>query len=216
MLPRLLGRSGQVLRPLWTQNQPTISNYLAQKSILPSTLCRRSVVTSNAHKNLRASYKPTESVRLPEPEPRGRRWSRYAAYTLIGTSVWGLCLLFAFNQQRLNSSVMSGALFAVQHDPAVVALLGDDVQLSKQYAWLPRPFVLGTLNQLHGQVDLAFFVEGQQGHGKVYFQSTRGSKTSKWTTQRFELELPDGHRVSLPSAEAMAEATKNSTANTAS
>ncbi|RKP24682.1 cytochrome oxidase assembly protein 1, partial [Syncephalis pseudoplumigaleata] len=91
------------------------------------------------------------------------RWLRYAGYTLVGSSIWGLCLLFAFNQQRLNSSVMSGALFAVQHDPAVIALLGDNIQLHKQFAWLPHPLVLGTLNQLHGQVDLAFYIAGSEG-----------------------------------------------------
>ncbi|KAI8055995.1 cytochrome oxidase complex assembly protein 1-domain-containing protein [Syncephalis plumigaleata] len=133
------------------------------------------------------------------------RIAREAAYS--SKPIWGICLLFAFNQQRLNSSVMSGALFAVQHDPAVVALLGDNVQLRKQYALLPHPLVLGTLNQLHGQVDLAFHVAGNQGKGKVYFRSTRDNRTGKWTTDRFELELPDGRYLALPSAEAMAEAT---------
>jgi cytochrome c oxidase assembly factor 1 len=123
----------------------------------------RSITTLNS-RIARETYSwESMTTSLPEPESHNRRWFRYASYTLIGTSIWGICLLFAFNQQRLNSSVMSGALFAVQHDPAVIALLGDNIQLRKQYAWLPHPLVLGTLNQLHGQVDLAFHVAGNQG-----------------------------------------------------
>ncbi|RKP11125.1 cytochrome oxidase complex assembly protein 1-domain-containing protein [Thamnocephalis sphaerospora] len=148
------------------------------------------------------------NTKLPEPEKPLRRWLRYGAYATVGVVVWKVCLGLAFNQQRLNSSVMSGALFAVQHDPAVIAVLGEGVQLAKQYAWLPRPFVLGTVNQLHGVVDIRFNVAGNRGNGVVHFRSTRAYKTANWTTDLFHLQLENGQKIELPSAEAMAEATE--------
>jgi cytochrome c oxidase assembly factor 1 len=145
--------------------------------------------------------------KLPDVESPSRRWLRYGGYAAVGTAVWAVCLGLAFNQQRLNSSAMSGALFAVQHDPAVIALLGENIQLCKQYAWLPSPFVRGTVNQLQGIVDIRFPVAGQIAQGTVHFKSIRPYKTAQWETKEFYLELDNGQKLNLPSAEAMTEAT---------
>lgn len=73
-----------------------------------------------------------------------------------------------FNYQRSSSSVVSSTLYALRVNPQVRELLGDEIQFKAKIPW-----ITGTMDQMHGRIDISYAVKGTKSEGIVYFKSTR-------------------------------------------
>jgi len=60
------------------------------------------------------------------------------------------------------------------------------------------PWIYGTMDSLHGNIDIWYKVKGSKTSGKVFFRSAReGGRMGVMRTTRWELELDDGTKDDL-------------------
>lgn len=97
-----------------------------------------------------------------------RRWLRTIPIFL---AIIGVSSLAIFNYQKSSSSIVSSTLYALRHSPKARELLGDEIYFAQQIPWIS-----GEMNQLHGRIDISFWVKGTRGKGKMRFKSTRESR----------------------------------------
>lgn len=76
--------------------------------------------------------------------------------------------LAIFNYQKSNSSVVSSILYALRRNEAAKELLGDEIYFASSVPWIS-----GEMNQLHGRIDVKFWVKGTRGKGRVRFWCER-------------------------------------------
>ncbi|EPS37142.1 hypothetical protein H072_9222 [Dactylellina haptotyla CBS 200.50] len=99
-----------------------------------------------------------------------------------------------FNYQRSNSSVVSSTLYALRVNPDAREALGDEISFKAKTI----PWIRGTMDQLHGKIDISYKVIGKRGEGTVHFTSVReGGRGGKFKTKRWALELPTGETRDL-------------------
>ena len=106
---------------------------------------------------------------------------------LIGSS------LAIFNYQKSSSSVIASVLYALRTNAVARRELGGGVYFASRIPW-----IRGSVNQLHGRVDVRFWVKGDRGVvGEVRFLSTRdvgrGKERANFVTRVWELRV--GERV---------------------
>nr|POE52122.1 cytochrome c oxidase assembly factor 1 [Quercus suber] len=70
--------------------------------------------------------------------------------------------LAIFNYQKSNSSVVSSTMYALRTSPQAREILGDEIYFASQLPWIS-----GEMNQLHGVIDISFWVKGTRGKGKM-------------------------------------------------
>lgn len=100
----------------------------------------------------------------------GRRW----LWTLpIFTVVVGASMLGIFNYQKSSSSVVSSTLYALRTSPRAREILGDEIYFAQQIPWIS-----GEMNQLHGRINISFWVKGTKAQGKMRFKSIRPDRMS--------------------------------------
>ncbi|EMC97548.1 hypothetical protein BAUCODRAFT_456004 [Baudoinia panamericana UAMH 10762] len=104
--------------------------------------------------------------------------------------------LAIFNYQKLNSSVVSSTLYALRTNPRAREILGDEVYFNSKV-----PIIWGELNQLHGRIDINFWVKGTKGKGLMRFKSERKTRMGYFDTLEWSLEPEGGDKVSLLQAE---------------
>lgn len=119
----------------------------------------------------------------PNSGPLMERRSDRALPTLsTGTSRWLKTLpIFAvimtgsvlaiFNYQKQSSSVVSSTLYALRTNAEAREILGDEIYFNSKL-----PIIWGELNQLHGRIDISFWVKGTRGKGLMRFRSERKSR----------------------------------------
>jgi cytochrome c oxidase assembly factor 1 len=73
-----------------------------------------------------------------------------------------------FNYQKLSSSVVQSALYAVRTSPKAQEVLGQEVYFKSKVPW-----IWGSIDQLHGKVDISFSVKGSREKGMMKFQCER-------------------------------------------
>lgn len=76
--------------------------------------------------------------------------------------------LAIFNYQKSSSSTVNSILYALRTNETSRQLLGDEIYFASKVPWIS-----GELNQLHGRIDISFWVKGNKGKGKVKFVSRR-------------------------------------------
>jgi cytochrome c oxidase assembly factor 1 len=76
--------------------------------------------------------------------------------------------LAIFNYQKSSSSTVNSILYALRTNDASREILGDEIYFASKVPWIS-----GELNQLHGRIDISFWVKGNKGKGKVNFVSVR-------------------------------------------
>ncbi|GAB7345421.1 hypothetical protein MBLNU457_3759t1 [Dothideomycetes sp. NU457] len=113
-----------------------------------------------------------------------RRWLR----TL---PVFGVIMvastLAIFNYQKSNSSVVSSTLYALRTNQQARDILGDEVYFASKMPWIS-----GELNQLHGRIDIQFWVKGTKGKALMRFQSVRKTRMGYFETTEWSLKTEDG------------------------
>ncbi|KAJ5906234.1 uncharacterized protein N7473_003150 [Penicillium subrubescens] len=104
----------------------------------------------------------------------------------------GAAMLGIFNYQKSSSSVVSSTLYALRTSPQAREILGDEIYFAQQIPWIS-----GEMNQLHGRIDISFWVKGTKGQGKMRFKSVRPDRMSFFRTEVWSLETEDGTVVQL-------------------
>lgn len=73
-----------------------------------------------------------------------------------------------FNYQKSSSSVVQSALYALRVSPTAREVLGEEIYFAGKVPW-----IWGSIDQLHGRVDISFKVKGTKGVGMMKFRSER-------------------------------------------
>ena len=111
------------------------------------------------------------------------RWLRTLPVFVV---VVGAAALAIFNYQKSSSSVVSSTLYALRMSPKAREILGDEIYFSQKIPWIS-----GQMDQLHGRIDISFWVKGTKGQGKMRFRSTRPDRMSFVCSFVF-ISLPHG------------------------
>ncbi len=107
---------------------------------------------------------------LPSINSEGRRWIRTLPIFAV---VVGAAMLGIFNYQKSSSSVVSSTLYALRTSPRAREILGDQIYFAQKIPWIS-----GEMNQLHGRIDISFWVKGTKSQGKMRFKSIRPDRMS--------------------------------------
>ncbi|KAJ5889751.1 hypothetical protein N7504_010561 [Penicillium tannophilum] len=118
-----------------------------------------------------------------------RRWMRTFPFFAVAV---GAAMLGIFNYQKSSSSVVSSTLYALRTSPQAREILGDEIYFAQQIPWIS-----GEMNQLHGRIDISFWVKGTKTQGKMRFRSIRPDRMSYFRTEEWSLETEDGTVVQL-------------------
>ena len=76
-----------------------------------------------------------------------------------------------FNYQKQSSSVVSSTLYALRTNRDARQVLGDEIYFASKIPWIS-----GEINQLHGRIDVSFWVKGTKGRGEMKFKSERARR----------------------------------------
>ncbi|KAI9776677.1 MAG: hypothetical protein M1835_005449 [Candelina submexicana] len=118
-----------------------------------------------------------------------RIWARTLPLFILGI---GVSALLIFNYQKSNSAVVGATLYALRTSDKARELLGEEIYFARALPW-----IWGTVNVLHGRVDVRFGVKGTQGRGEMRFRSLRRSRMGQFQTQEWSLTLPSGEKIDL-------------------
>lgn len=97
----------------------------------------------------------------------GSSW-RWLKTLPLFAALMGVSTLAIFNYQKSNSSVVSSTLYALRTNDSARELLGDEVYFASKVPW-----IRGELNQLHGRIDISFWVKGSRKSALMRFKSVR-------------------------------------------
>lgn len=97
-----------------------------------------------------------------------------------------------FNYQKQESSVVTSTLYALRTNPAVRAELGDEIYFASKYPWIK-----GEINQVHGRIDIRFWVKGTRRQGEVRLRCKRIGRGGYFVTREWSLTLDDGRVLQL-------------------
>lgn len=160
----------------------------------PTTLTHRRLPLS--HRTLIPAPTPSSGPlidRRPDRElpsiQSGKRWIRTVP---VFIAIVGAVTLAIFNYQKSSSSVVSSSLYALRTSPRAREILGDEIYFAEQIPWIS-----GEMDQLHGKIDISFWVKGTKSRGKMRFKSVRPERMSYFRTEEWSLETEDGTVVSL-------------------
>ncbi|KAF2239391.1 DUF1783-domain-containing protein [Viridothelium virens] len=124
------------------------------------------------------------------PSIRGtNRWLRtLPAFLLIVTA----STFAIFNYQKSSSSVVSSTLYALRTNADAREALGDEVYFASKVPW-----IRGELNQLHGRINISFWVKGTKAKGLMRFRSERKTRMGYFETLEWSLTMEDGRTLQL-------------------
>ncbi|KXT06949.1 hypothetical protein AC578_7311 [Pseudocercospora eumusae] len=153
-----------------------------------STPCRRTLI---------AAPKPGSGPLLE------RRSDRALPSISTGINVWVKTLpLFAlivvgsslaiFNYQKTSSSVVNSTLYSLRTNAQAREILGDEIYFASRIPWIS-----GELNQLHGKIDISFWVKGTKKKGLMRFKSERKTRMGLFETLEWSLQPEGGEKISL-------------------
>ena len=87
---------------------------------------------------------------------------------------------------------MSSILYALRTNTAARELLGDEIYFASQVPWIS-----GEMSQLHGNIDISFWVKGTKGSAKTRFVAKRKEKRGMFATEEWSLRMEDGRVLQL-------------------
>ncbi|PYI20918.1 DUF1783-domain-containing protein [Aspergillus japonicus CBS 114.51] len=140
----------------------------------------------------RSNSGPLMERRADRELPSVNSESRWLRTLPLFAVVVGAAMLGIFNYQKSSSSVVSSTLYALRTSPRAREILGDEIYFAQKIPWIS-----GEMNQLHGRIDISFWVKGTKGRGKMRFRSIRPNRMSYFCTEEWSLETEDGTVVQL-------------------
>jgi len=70
--------------------------------------------------------------------------------------------------------------------------LGDDIYFAHRVPWIS-----GSIDPMHGKIDISFWVKGTRGKGMMQFRCTRRKRKDFFTTEIWSLQFEDGEVLDL-------------------
>ena len=199
-----------ILRP--RHRRPLPRNVLAteQRSKphlpLPLRVLRRAPLRP-ASTSTASTPQPPPPVYIPPPTetsgPLLTRLPNRALPTLAKSHTWLKTLplfillitissLGIFNYQKASSSTVNSILYALRTNATAREILGDEIYFASKVPW-----IRGELNQLHGRIDISFWVKGRRQQGRVKFVSVRKRRDGFFETLEWSLTTEEGATVQL-------------------
>ncbi|KAK3659285.1 cytochrome oxidase assembly protein 1 [Elasticomyces elasticus] len=126
---------------------------------------------------------------LPSISTGGFRWLRSLP---IFAAIMGGSTFAIFNYQKQSSSVVSSTMYALRTNDEAREILGDEIYFNSK-----MPIIWGEINQLHGRIDIGFWVKGTKNKGWMTFKSERKTRMGFFDTLEWSLEPKGGEKVSL-------------------
>jgi cytochrome c oxidase assembly factor 1 len=126
---------------------------------------------------------------LPSIESNSWRWVRTFP---VFVAILGAAMVGIFNYQKSSSSVVSSALYALRTSPRAREILGDEIYFAHRIPWIS-----GGMDQLHGRIDISFWVKGTKAKGKMRFRSVRPQRTGYVSLIGSTLRSVDGFTLYL-------------------
>ncbi|KAK9365469.1 cytochrome oxidase complex assembly protein 1-domain-containing protein [Lipomyces kononenkoae] len=143
-----------------------------------------------AEKSEKSKVKVTVDRDLPDVQSRTPRLIGY--YTIF-FSVMTVISLGFFNYERQQSPIVSSTMYSVRRSPAARDLLGSNIRFKDAIPWIS-----GSLDFLHGNVDLSYKIIGSANvAATLHFKSIRRAKGEPFEMVAWELIADDGRRVDL-------------------
>jgi cytochrome c oxidase assembly factor 1 len=93
------------------------------------------------------------------------RWVR--TMPIFGAIMLG-SILAIFNYQKSNSSVVTSTMYALRTNDEARKVLGDEIYFAHSLPW-----IWGSIDQVHGKIDIQFQVKGNKTVGTMRFRSER-------------------------------------------
>ncbi|KIX04701.1 uncharacterized protein Z518_05571 [Rhinocladiella mackenziei CBS 650.93] len=100
--------------------------------------------------------------------------------------------LAIFNYQKSSSSTVNSILYALRTNEHARELLGDEIYFAGSVPW-----IRGTLNPLHGNIDINFWVKGTKATAQTRFVSIRKKGDVYFKTLEWSLKTKDGREIQL-------------------
>ncbi|KAK9247493.1 cytochrome oxidase complex assembly protein 1-domain-containing protein [Lipomyces tetrasporus] len=168
---------------------PSISSYGRQFHI---SNCRNNETASPLASEIpeKPNFKVTVDRDLPDVQSRT---PRLVVYYTVFFSVMAVISLGFFNYERQQSPIVSSTLYSVRRSPAARDLLGTNIRFKDAFPWIS-----GSLDFLHGNVDLSYKIIGSANvPATLHFRSIRRAKGEPFEMLAWELIAEDGRRVDL-------------------
>ncbi|QDS76591.1 hypothetical protein FKW77_007456 [Venturia effusa] len=173
--------------------------------MLPRRLARPSLLQSSRISTLRNARRTLVSAPREGDGPLMTRRSDRALPSIPITNtrqvlkslpifliVLGASALAIFNYQKSSSSVVSSSLYALRVNPAAREALGNEIYFRDKFPW-----IFGTIDQLHGKIDIHFGVKGTKRTGVMRFVSERQKGMEFFQTMEWTLTTDDGKVIDL-------------------
>ena len=117
--------------------------------------------------------------------------------------------LAIFNYQKSSSSTVNSILYALRTNDHARDILGDEIYFASKVPWIQ-----GTMDQVHGTIDISFWVKGTKTTAQTRFVSLRKRRDAYFETLEWSLTTEDGRVVQLleleGSRDPMAQERRNS------
>ncbi|KAF2155711.1 DUF1783-domain-containing protein [Myriangium duriaei CBS 260.36] len=130
---------------------------------------------------------PLMSRRADRELPSVNTSRRWLFSIPVFLAVMGLSTAAIFNYQKSSSSVVSSSLYALRTNSQARQILGDEIYFASKFPWIS-----GELNQLHGRIDIKFWVKGTKQQALMRFKSDRKYRMGYFKTTEWSLQTEDG------------------------
>nr|OQO10369.1 hypothetical protein B0A51_18595 [Rachicladosporium sp. CCFEE 5018]OQO15600.1 hypothetical protein B0A51_16754 [Rachicladosporium sp. CCFEE 5018] len=117
------------------------------------------------------------------------RWLRTAPLFVF---IMVTSTLAIFNYQKSNSSVVTSTMYALRTNEEARRILGDEIYFANSLPW-----IWGSIDQVHGKIDIEFKVKGNKTTGTMKFRSERRKRMGFFETVEWSLQPDGGEKVSL-------------------
>lgn len=121
---------------------------------------------------------------LPTLESK-RTWLKTLPIFVVIVTLSSLAI---FNYQKSSSSTVNSILYALRTNETAREILGDEIYFASKTPW-----IRGEMNQLHGRININFWVKGRKGSGRVKFHSARTRRAGyvSWLAERHHKYVTD-------------------------
>ncbi|KIV88359.1 hypothetical protein PV10_08050 [Exophiala mesophila] len=191
----LLTASTGLWKPTSTMFRSPLQSSYRTSVLFPSRPCRTIPVRFTSTTNSPSASRIVRPLVPPPDEGSGPLLSRRGDRELPRlpkTGIWVKTLpiffvlvaassLAIFNYQKSTSSTVSSIMYALRTNETAREILGDEIYFASKTPW-----IRGELNQLHGTIDISFWVKGTKSQALTRFVSLR-KKGSYFETMEWSL-----------------------------
>ena len=107
---------------------------------------------------------------LPALSSIDNPWHRWRHFPLVLAIIVGGALVI-FNYEKSNGAVVSASVYALRVHPRARQVLGEEIYFKSAFPW-----IWGSVDPMHGLIDVRFAVKGSKGAGMMRFRCTRKRK----------------------------------------